>query len=88
MISLSSEELAQGLHAALGALFVLLPVAMGFHHGTMVGNSAGILFSAVKEFWFDIHYETPETSGGLKGGIKDFSFYLAGMAAANILLFF
>jgi len=42
------------------------------------------LLSAVKEFWYDMHYETPEVSGGWKGGLLDFSFYQVGIILSLI----
>lgn len=45
-------------------------------------TAAVLLFSAWKEFWFDIHYETPELSGEWLGGIVDFSTYQLGMILA------
>ncbi len=87
MISLSEDNVTQGLHAALGALFVMVPVAMAWHHPKAIGTGVGIIFAAIKEFWFDIHFETPETSGGWSGGVRDFSFYIIGIIAANAVLF-
>lgn len=35
--------------------------------------------AAIKEFWFDMKYETAEVSGGLDGGLEDFGFYSLGV---------
>lgn len=86
MISLSKDVLADGLHVALGALFVTFPVGWGIHHPQLWGSGMGIVFGIVKEFWFDLKYETPETSGGVSGGIMDFAGYVAGIVIANLML--
>jgi len=52
------------------------------HKWTVAG--AVMLFALWKEFWFDLRYETPETSGGIKGGLIDFSGYVAGIGLALI----
>jgi hypothetical protein len=41
-----------------------------------------IAFAAVKEFWWDIRYETEGESGGVVGGVEDFTFYVVGLAIA------
>jgi hypothetical protein len=41
--------------------------------------AAGIVgYAAWKEFYFDIRYELPAVSGGIRGGIVDFCFLSAG----------
>ncbi len=87
-ISISIDTLAQGLHVALGALFVLLPASLCDRQLRvgLYGALAAIVFVAVKEFWFDLHYETPATSGGLDGGIRDAACYGVGTASALALL--
>lgn len=99
MIDLSLDELAQGLHVALGALFVTFPLAWVWthpvltdrglwwsDHAQVLGSGVGVFFALVKEFWFDVHYEDPQTSGGYIGGLKDFVYYCVGIATANLLL--
>ena len=49
---------------------------------TLVG---WIIFAAWKEFWFDIHYETPELSGMWKGGLLDFSTLVLGGVVGYVL---
>ena len=85
-IDLSINEVAQGLHAALGALFITFPVAMGLAHAELWGAGVGVLYAAIKEFWFDLNFETLEASGGLPGSVEDFVFYLVGMLGAAGLL--
>jgi hypothetical protein len=86
MIDLSINEVAQGLHAALGALFITFPVAMGIPHAELWGGGVGVLYAAIKEFWFDLNFETVESSGGFAGSVEDFVFYLIGMLGAGAML--
>jgi hypothetical protein len=85
-LNLNMNQVSQGLHDALGALFLLIPVAKGWHHPRVKGAEVGIAYAAIKEFIFDIKFETYETSGGWIGGLKDFSFYVVGLAAAWVVL--
>ena len=88
MIDLSMDDVSQGLHVALGAIFVILPAAWGIQHAQIWGTGIGIVYAGIKEFIFDIHFEDEATSGGYLGGLLDFSFYLVGILAANLLLLF
>lgn len=47
----------------------------------------GVVAAAVKEFWYDLRYETDDAagSGGVTGSIEDFSFYCLGLLIAVIL---
>lgn len=87
MIDLTEADVCNGLHVALGGLFVMVPAAHGWHpHPRLYGSLAGLGFGILKEFWFDIHYEDPDTSGGYQGGFVDLAGYLAGILAANLVL--
>lgn len=88
MIDLSIDTVSQGLHVSLGAIFVILPAAWGWENARLWGSLIGIMYALVKEFWFDLRYEDAQTSGGIKGGWRDFSFYLVGIGLANLLLLF
>ena len=82
MISLTMNQVAQGLHAALGALCVALPGWLFGNRAAVIGGAAAILFAAVKEAWWDKKYETPETAGS---GWEDFAFWVMGVAIAGTL---
>ncbi len=84
-INLSANVLAQGLHVSLGALGVFVPVAMVAPHGQAVGSVVTLVFAAIKESWFDQHFEDAATAAS---GWVDFSFYVVGVGAANLLLRF
>ena len=86
MIKLDLQEVSDGLHVALGAIFVLLPVCWEWHFAQAWGTGLGILFAIIKEMWFDIHYEDCETSGGYPGGFRDMAGYFVGILLANLLV--
>ena len=86
----SFDSVSQGLHTALGAIFVLLPTAIclhhaafGFGHPQIMGSFIGVVFAGVKEFAWDATMEITDVRGS---DLKDFSFYLLGIFIANILL--
>lgn len=79
------RNLVNGIHVSLGANFVLLASAFGH---VQIGVLMCVAYGLVKEFVFDILFETPETSGGFLGGVKDFVGYIAGAALACALLKF
>ena len=74
--------LANVVHVCLGALAILITVLFGGQHAQWYAVAGVLVFAAVKEFWWDIHYETPVTSGGYKGGFTDFMGYVTGLAVA------
>jgi hypothetical protein len=86
-ISYTADDLAQMGHVLAGMLIVLggtfllrrLPAFIKLRHFILFPAGAAIIFAAIKEFWFDIHFETPAT---MKSGLKDFSFYMIGVGAA------
>jgi hypothetical protein len=87
----TSVSEVQGLHTALGALFVVLPTAVLLHHPSfmfghtqLVGSFIGIVFAAVKEFVWDKTMEDTITQGS---NWKDFAFYMVGIALANLILY-
>lgn len=79
------DNLAQTAHALAGYAIVLTASQFGGKPPIVVGGLF-VVYAAVKEFWFDIHYETPEVSGGWSGGVKDFAFYMVGLAAGLIVI--
>lgn len=88
MISLSDEDVTQGLHICLGAIFILLPVCWEWHFAQLWGTGIGLIFAAVKEFFWDIRFEDPATSGGWKGSTEDFYFYVLGIVLGNVAVIF
>jgi hypothetical protein len=82
--AITFNSVSQGLHTCLGTIAVLLPTLKDFP--PWIGAVAILSYAAVKEFWFDVYYETPEQSGGRLGDVEDFSFYAIGVAAAYAIL--
>jgi predicted MFS family arabinose efflux permease len=82
-ISLSLNEVAQASHVAIGAAIVGLTSAR--FHGPSKYIAAGIVvvLAAVKEFWFDQNFEDAVTRGS---NFEDWSYYVAGSAAALLIL--
>jgi hypothetical protein len=74
------DELADALHIALGVV-----VAWGTHFlfGWQLLHVFPMFLVPVclKEFVYDIHFETPATSGGYVGGVLDALGYVAGFGA-------
>lgn len=79
------NELAQTAHF-FGAGFVVLAAGRFGPHLHWYLTGLLMLYAGVKEFWYDLRYETPEVSGGVKGGVVDLSFYALGVLVANLLL--
>jgi hypothetical protein len=82
----TSDNLAQTAHALAGYGIALTAARFGTVPLLVVAGLF-IAYAAIKEFWFDMHYETPEVSGGWSGGVKDFSFYMVGLVAGLIFVF-
>jgi hypothetical protein len=86
----TGESEVQGLHCALGALFVVLPTALLLHHPRILtghpqaaGSFIGLVYATVKEFVWDQEMEDAVTRGS---NWVDFSFYMIGIAVANVIL--
>jgi hypothetical protein len=76
------NELAQTAH--FFAAFVIAHIAAHvFGWYALVGI---VGYALVKEFWFDLKYETQEVSGGIRGGIMDAAFLIAGAICGVLLL--
>ena len=90
MIDLSLQNVSDGLHVALGALFVLVPVAISLHHPfghpRVLGSVVGVLWATIKEFYIDPTYEDVATSGGPAGDVRDFLGYVLGIGVGLLIL--
>lgn len=87
-------------HRTLGAAFVLVAYALGsliaytIHRDPVIGGMIAVVvsvpvilgFALYKEFDWDLHNETPQTSGGIPGGWVDFDGYLEGCVTAALVL--
>ena len=67
-IDLSMDEMAQVAHIGVFS-FLNLVLILIFSH-PILWFLASVIFAAVKEGWWDVKYETPETAGN---GWEDFS---------------
>jgi len=76
------DTLAQINHVLAGLLVPTLAVAYcPVHNVPFYMAGAFALYAAVKEFWYDQNYETPEVRGS---NLRDFLFYLLGDALAIV----
>lgn len=80
----SPNAIAQTAHFFIASTIILGAAAIGRH--TMIPSIAIVCYGILKEFVWDLKFETPEVSGGLLGGLQDFAFYILGMAAANAIV--
>lgn len=85
-IDWSPEFVAQAAHLSFAGFLTLALVHLFGVQVELPVVLSGVVLAAVKEFYVDIHYETPAYSGGYKGGLADFSFYVAGLGAAVLTL--
>jgi hypothetical protein len=77
------NQVAQLGHFAGGAAIVLATVVVWrYAYAPFVGFGIVALASAVKEFWYDEHYESTEVRGS---SFEDFMYYMVGATAALIV---
>ena len=76
------DFVSQNAHALGGALAVLGPAALLGEWYAVGGAVLVMVFAAVKEFWYDEHYETAEVRGS---SLRDFTFYGVGAVTALLL---
>lgn len=77
------QELANYAHAGAGASVVLVAGHFGY---PLLAAGMVALYGVVKEFWYDLKYERPEVSGGVRGGFTDIAGYLTGVILAIAVL--
>ena len=74
-------------NVAYNLCHVLIPysvmLTVGPRHRWILAGAI-VLIALWKEFWFDLRYEAPATSGGIKGGWIDFTGYMVGLGLALI----
>ena len=75
----SFDTVSQSAHVWFGAFVVFVA---NLFHAPWIGFFVLAVFAAVKEFWYDQNYESPEVRGS---NFKDFSFYMLGGAVALFL---
>jgi hypothetical protein len=82
-LTLTFNEVAQASH------FFIAAWAIGTSEAIWRGNAkfwaclGVVFFAAVKEFWYDHTYESPQTRGS---DLEDFLFYVLGAAAELLIL--
>ena len=77
------NELAQMDHFFAGFAIEAVAICYGVVGVVTLALAAYVLG---REFWFDLKYETPEISGGIKGGILDTVSWAAGILSAIWIL--
>lgn len=76
-LKLTLNSVSQIAHALAGALAVAEAQVLFGPAAVWPAAAAMAEFAAVKEFWFDVHYEDSQTAGS---GALDFAFYALGIA--------
>lgn len=79
------QELADGVHVLLGAVVVIIGVWFFGLVSLWVTVPGLVGYGVWKEFVYDPTHETPATSGGIPGGIRDFKGYMVGMVMGILL---
>lgn len=82
-LTLTFNEVAQASHFFIGAWAVATSQAIWRGDAKFWASLGVLLFAAVKEFWYDHTYESPETRGS---DLEDFLFYVFGVAAELVIL--
>lgn len=84
----SYEFVCQAAHLFFAAFVMLASTRIFGATDRVVEVTAaiGAIAAAVKEFWYDLHFESPETSGGFYGSNRDFAFYLLGLLVSDGIL--
>lgn len=72
----SLENVGQSAHVFFAAFLVLA------FHGNWYAVGAMVVFAAVKEFWYDENYETADVRGS---NLRDFAYYMLGIALGKIV---
>ena len=72
----SFDTVSQSAHFFSGAFVIHV------FHGNWKIIVIAVILAAIKEFWYDYHYESAEVRGS---SLKDFVFYCLGIAAGAIL---
>lgn len=68
-----------------GALSIMMVLAFLFGHVIMLPTAGGLLLAAlVKEFWYDIRFETPTQT--VTDGLIDFAGYATGTLIGSIII--
>ena len=86
LINPTFNLLAYIAHAAVFYSLLMTVYFFWGHHAAAVATVDAVVYGLAKEFWFDLKYEKPEVSGGLKGGALDLLTYLIGIAAFWIVV--
>lgn len=76
------DQIGQVAHTLAGILVVLGPNALFGSRFMWAWVLALIIFAAVKEFWYDVNYESSDERGN---GWEDFGFYIIGEVIGLVL---
>jgi hypothetical protein len=76
------QFVSQAAHVGFGFIFVIMPALLVGQKAMWWAAGALAIGAAIKEYW-DVHgLEDEQTSGGVKGSLEDFAFWLLGDALA------
>jgi len=87
-MAVTSKELdsvAQNAHMLAGVVVVYVPAHIWGNHVLYYFVPAFIALAAIKEFWYDQHFEDADVRGS---NLKDFLFYCFGAAMGLMTWFY
>jgi hypothetical protein len=82
-LTLTFNEVAQASHIFIAGWAIATSQAIWHGHAKFWASLGVLAFAAVKEFWYDHTYESPQTRGS---DLEDFLFYALGVGAELLIL--
>jgi hypothetical protein len=82
-LTLTFNEVAQASHFFIAAWAIATAQDVWHGHAKYWATAGVVVFAAVKEFWYDHTYESPQTRGS---DLEDFLFYALGSTVELLIL--